>query len=275
VLAQTHDDYEIVVVDDGSQDGTAALAERVLAGRGRVHSQANRGLPGARNAGIEQARGRWMAFVDADDLWMPTYLERMRPLLEAGAGIAYCDAWVYDDRRRRIARTTAFERYRPARPPTDSRTAYFELLRDNFLWVAACVPRDIIDAAGGFDERLRASEDWNMWLRLTAAGARVAGTTECLGLYRHSDGQMHSDPQRMFDGRRDAVRSVLERADLDPELRAATEAKAVELTAVAAAGSDEPRYLPLLRLLNTPVRGIRSFRRRPPAAVAAAFPELF
>lgn len=279
--AQTFVDHEVIVVDDGSTDDTGEIVERLLApARGRVLHQANRGLPAARNAGIAAARGRWIALLDADDLWMPGYLARMRHLLEHGGdddelGLAYCDAWIYDDRRRRIARRSAFEWYRPAVVPRDPRAFYLALLRENFIWVSACVPRTVFHAVGGFDERLRAAEDWNLWLRIMATGRRAMGTTELLGVYRHTAGQMHADPHRMLTGQRDAMHSVVERAPLDDELRAATLARAAQIEAVLAGGVVAPVWRRGLRALIAPTRGVKDFRVRTPPVVARALPHLF
>ena len=276
--AQTLGDYEVIVVDDGSTDDTGEVAERLVPQGGRVHHQANRGLPGARNAGIELARGRWIALLDSDDLWMPDYLARMQGLLTDGGddvGFAYCDAWIYDDRRRRIARRSAFEWYRPAVVPQDPRGFYLALLEENFAWVSACVPRAVFDAVGGFDERLRASEDWNMWLRIAATGRRAAGTTDRLGLYRHSDGQMHADLGRMLTGQRDCMRLVLETAPLDDELRAATQARAARTEAQLTRTSVDPAWRRAARALLGPVRPVKDFRLRTPPAVGQAFPHLF
>src|SRR6186713_1391152 len=74
-LAQTHRDLEVIVVNDGSTDGTKDRL-REFGDRIRVHEQANKGLPGARNAGAGLSTGSWIAFLDADDLWMPEKIER-------------------------------------------------------------------------------------------------------------------------------------------------------------------------------------------------------
>lgn len=279
IAAQTLADHEVIVVDDGSKDGTGALADGLVsAERGRVVHQVNGGLPAARNAGIAAAQGRYVAFLDADDLWLPTYLERMLELLATAddIGFVYCDAWIYDDRRRRIARRSAYERYRPAVVPTESRPFYLAMLHESFVGGGfTCVPRTVFEDTGGFDERLRASEDWNMLLRILATGRRAAGTPERLAVYRHSAGQMHADLDRMWTGQRDAIRSVLERADLDEELRAATEERAQRSQRIVDAGGNDPLWRRTIRPLVNPTRGVKDFRRRPPAEVADAFPDLF
>ena len=267
------------MVDDGSADSTAEVAERFLTdGRGTVVRKDNGGLPSARNAGIAAARGRCVAFLDADDMWLPAYLARMQELLASGpdVGFAYCDAWIYDERRRRIARRSAYERYRPPVVPAEPRAFYLALLDESFVGGGfCCVPREVIETVGGFDERMRASEDWNFLLRIAAGGRRGAGTDERLAIYRHSAGQMHVDKHRMLTGQRDAVRYVLESATLDDELRAATERRLARTEAVLAAGGSDPRWRQLLRPFVNPTRGVKDFRLRTPAEVGTPFPELF
>ena len=119
VLAQTRDDFELVVVDDGSQDGTPEVVSGIDDPRLRLVRQDNTGTAGARNRGIQESSGRLVSFLDNDDLWMPTYLERMGAELDAdaGAGFAYTDGWGFDDRTRRIMRRSAMSGQRPPCPP--------------------------------------------------------------------------------------------------------------------------------------------------------------
>ena len=82
VLAQTEQDFEIIVVDDGSRDDPKSAVEKFNDARIRFHAQENRGGGAARNAGIDLARGRYVAFLDSDDHYLPTHLETMRRLLD-------------------------------------------------------------------------------------------------------------------------------------------------------------------------------------------------
>jgi glycosyltransferase involved in cell wall biosynthesis len=278
IAAQTFRDYEVVVVNDGSTDETDDVAERLARGRAwRVVHQANRGLPGARNAGVAVARGHRVAFLDSDDMWLPGYLARMQALLERApdVGLAYCDAYIYDERRRRIARRSMMQRYRPATPPEEPRAFFLALLRANFVWSAACAPRSVIEEVGGFDESVGGADDWNMWLRVSASGWRAVGTPELLGIYRHRAGQMHRDEARMLRAQRDALQRVLDCAPLDDELRAANVGALAEAQRRLAAGRFVPRWRRARAALLDPTRGIKDFRFRPPEEVVTAFPQLF
>ena len=116
MLQQTEQDFEVLVVDDGSTDDTSECA-RSFAGdpRLRVISQPNRGPSAARNAGLAAAQGFYVSMLDADDLWLPEYLEVMGGALDANpdAPFAYTDAWVFDDGTGRIRRTPAMFYQRP------------------------------------------------------------------------------------------------------------------------------------------------------------------
>src|ERR1700739_2112141 len=123
VLAQTCQDLELIVVDDGSVDETASLAEAVEDRRVTGISQPNRGLPAARNSGIARARAERLSFLDSDDLWLPDFLQSAGTTLDAhpGAGFAYADAYAFDSLSGRVRRRTAMGCQRPpVPPPTDS-----------------------------------------------------------------------------------------------------------------------------------------------------------
>ncbi|GAB4258166.1 MAG: glycosyltransferase [Deferrisomatales bacterium] len=163
VLAQTLGDWELVVVDDGSRDGTAAhLQARFPDPRVRVVRQDNRGASAARNRGARETSGPWLAFLDSDDLWTPPKLERQLQALEAHPDHPACyteEVW--------------FRKGRWANPK--------KVHAKHSGWIfPRCLPlciispssillrREVFDELGGFDESLPACEDYDLWLRLAA-----------------------------------------------------------------------------------------------------------
>jgi glycosyltransferase involved in cell wall biosynthesis len=167
VLRQTYSPFELIVVDDGSTDSTGAIVAGFADGV-RCVRQSNRGLSAARNAGIRAANGELIAFVDADDLWMPEKLDYQAQMLTRcpHVGWVYSDALVVDN----TAMTVLDRVGRTSRLPSG------DILRPLFLhnFVASPTPmvrRSAFEQIGGFDEspRIRIAEDWDMWLRLASA----------------------------------------------------------------------------------------------------------
>jgi glycosyltransferase involved in cell wall biosynthesis len=168
-LRQHGVDLEVVVVDDGSTDGTAAAVERLADPRVRMVRHATPlGVSSSRNAGIAEARGRWVAFLDDDDLWAPDKLARQLEAAEAARR-----SWVYagtvnvDDRLRVLE---------GGPPPPPERVP--ELLnRYNPVPAGASnvmVRADALGRVGGFDPGLRRTEDWDLWIRLAREGPPAA-----------------------------------------------------------------------------------------------------
>jgi glycosyltransferase involved in cell wall biosynthesis len=167
ILAQTFDDLEVVVVDDGSPDGTAAFVAGHTDPRVRlVRHERNRGLAAARNTGVRAARAPFVAFLDDDDLWLPEKLERQVPLLEAGAAVVHTLVWVADGDGNVLERPS--ERgFRLFREVAAAGYPYHWLLRrSSFQINSFAVARTALDDAGGFDERLGALADLDLVHRL-------------------------------------------------------------------------------------------------------------
>ena len=186
VLAQTHDNWELVAVDDGSSDGTLAWLLGQTDTRIRVSTQTNQGVSTARNTGLAVARGHYVAFLDADDTWAPTFLEKMLGVLHSrpDAVLAYC-GW------QNVGLPGG--RGEPFVPPDYENATKTETLFAGCRWPihAALVRRQAVLAANGFDPVLRNAEDYALWLRVATA-APIVRVPEVLAFYHFHDGEQAS-----------------------------------------------------------------------------------
>jgi hypothetical protein len=212
VAAQSHRDIEILIVDDGSTDATAAIAEEFCAAetRARLISKPNGGVASARNRGISESKGEWVAPVDADDLWHPATIEM---LLEAARsapakpGFVYCWRRIIDDRGRVVG--TGARRRIEGR--AFNRLAFFNPVACGSAIMAS---RDALVAAGGYDEELRTRhaqgyEDWMLQLAI-ARDHPIACVPEHLVGWRMHGANMSSDFEQMDRSRRLMFRQLAE-----------------------------------------------------------------
>jgi glycosyltransferase involved in cell wall biosynthesis len=246
VLRQTERDLELIVVDDGSTDVTAGRVAAVTDPRVVLHRQSNRGLAAARNAGTERASGEFVAFLDSDDLLLPSYLSRVRETLERDPGLdfVYSDAWTFDDLSRRVRRHTTAHYQRPPRPaPATAAGLLRELVLRNFIIIPVAVRRSVLLRHGGFDETMTSAEDWDMWLRLTAAGHRGAEAPGPNGLRREHGAQMSADHIRMFQNLSHALENLIAHSDLAADDLALVDRRlrSVEHELRILTGQDRPR----------------------------------
>jgi glycosyltransferase involved in cell wall biosynthesis len=249
VHAQTVSDWEIVVCDDGSSDDTAAVASSFGERVRLVQNKRNQGLAAARNAAIEHARGSVLALLDADDVWLPEYLERQLQLLDRAAeprtvGIVSCNAFLRDERGRLPG--TYADRFGYA-----ERVDLERLLDISPIFISALIPRAALEDVGPFATDLRSCEDLDLWIRLVEAGYRVICTHEPLAVYRLSAGQLSAQPARMAQARQAVYRRAIARGGLTVEQRRAAERairreQAIETVALLAAGV-RARRLPRTR----------------------------
>jgi glycosyltransferase involved in cell wall biosynthesis len=191
-LAQTRGDFELLVVDDGSVDGTADVIRSFGDPRVVLIPSENRGPAVARNLALQRARGRYVSLLDSDDLYLPTYLEDVEAALlaEPRAGFAFPDAWVLDDRSGRIRHTYTLADY--AAPDPDPRAWLRQLVSYNVVHCMAMIPREVLERVGPFDERLRAAMDYELWLRIAAHGYGAVRIDRPLGVYRVTVGSITS-----------------------------------------------------------------------------------
>lgn len=184
---QTFTDFELIVINDGSTDGTLALLETLPEHRLRIYSYANGGLPEARNRGIAQATGEYLAFIDADDLWTPDKLaDQVQALVDCPeAGVAY--SWT--------AFIDAQNQYLYAKTPRAlTGQVYTHLLVENFIASGSniLVRRSVATAVGLFDPSLKSAEDWDYYIRLAAVTSFVL-VPKYQVLYRRSPQSMSAN----------------------------------------------------------------------------------
>jgi len=215
VLSQSFSNLEVIVVDDASTDGTREQVFALKQADPRLlylRHETNRGAQAARNTGIRAANGNYIAFLDSDNEWLPSKLERQMSLFinngrEIKPGVVYAGfKWQYDDGRPSTEQTPRFKGY-----------IYKEALRE---WIAdtstLVVRKDLLYKAGLFDERVRAYQEWDLCIRL-ARHAEFDYIPEPLSIYHiHSGPTISKDLMRSARGYLDVI--TLHRDEIIAEL---------------------------------------------------------
>jgi glycosyltransferase involved in cell wall biosynthesis len=188
VFAQTFTDFEVIIVNDGSpdtQDFERALEPYL--DRVRNLKQENRGASAARNKGLHAASGEFVAFLDADDLWLPDYLEQqLRFIREHDVDFVCADAIVFGGLT--VDEKTYMEALMENAPPIGAVTFLGLVSAEQSLITSGIVARrEPILNVGVFDEELRNAQDYDLWLRLARHGTRMAYQRKVLLRYRRHD----------------------------------------------------------------------------------------
>ncbi|HJR34947.1 MAG TPA: glycosyltransferase family A protein [Gemmatimonadales bacterium] len=214
VHRQTVPGIELIVVDDGSDDG--AELERVVAGAGpgiRLLRQPNRGVSAARNLGLRQSEGDFLVFLDSDDLLLPNYVARQLEFLTAhpDTAVAYCDAELFGEGAPPGVRFMD-------QCPSAGEVTFSSLVEQRCTVLTTVMARRAaLEAVGGYDEALRSSEDFDLWLRMTKGGFRIGYQRELLARHRIRPGSLASDRVWMYDHALAVLAKAREQLSLTPE----------------------------------------------------------
>lgn len=226
LLAQTYTDYEVVIINDGSTDDTehaiAPYRERFGA-RLFYQRQANNGLARARNAGLRAARGRYLALLDADDIWVPEFLEKMLALIESDPtlDLVFPNAWFWG------SPNFSGREFQSVFPASEPVTFEKVLRRECYIFGLAMFKRELLEKVGYYDEDLGASEDFDLWLRMLRHGCRFGFTREPLVKYRWRAESLSNNSDKLLNNLskvyhkwlRDPAITAAQRALIDAQLR--------------------------------------------------------
>ncbi|MGQ0760404.1 MAG: glycosyltransferase family 2 protein [Acidobacteriota bacterium] len=211
VLAQTFTDYEVVVVNDGSED-QEELNEALAPYRDSIVyvCQENRGLAAARNSGLKIARGRYAAFLDADDIWEPDFLKQQVEFIEREVyDLVYANALLFGDR--------CFEgRTFMDIAPSHGEVTFRSLIsgKCNIIGSAVLARREALFDAGLFDEDLRNAQDFDLWIRMTLSSARLGYQRRVLARYRYREGSLSGDATNRINRELRVYRKILAEYDI-------------------------------------------------------------
>lgn len=193
VFAQSFTDYEVVLVDDGSTDGTETLVKKKYGERLRYIRQENQGISGARNTGIANASGKYVAFLDSDDKWLPQKLARQVAYMEAHPEIGLLST--------KLARYELGDKSEVEICPVDFPKDFQMLLtgNNNVPTTTTMVRKECFEKSGIFDRSLPVAEDWDLWLRI-AEHYGLACVDEVLAEHRDHSQKTTQNLAKTYEG---------------------------------------------------------------------------
>lgn len=199
VLKQTHQDFELIIVDDGSTDNSLNLIDAIKDKRIRIIGQENGGVSKARNTGVKMAKSEWVAFLDADDEYLPEFLYEVEKFIleHRSYNLSFVGANYYLGRNKKIAindikisgKISYFRHFRNNRSPNNSSTTVVR--KDKFLEV------------GGFPEGIKQFEDWIAWMKLAFVGD-FGYISKPLGIYNYVEDSVANSNRNCRDFFNDA-----------------------------------------------------------------------
>jgi glycosyltransferase involved in cell wall biosynthesis len=196
VVNQTYKNLEIIIVDDGSVDETEKIA-KAWQGKDKrikyIKHQKNMGLAASRNTGIKNSQGEYIAFLDADDIWLPQKIEtQLKKLKELNADLVFSNWYIWDPENN--IKIKAFD----SNPIKGKKDLLKFLIRKNFgNSSTALLKKSSLNIVGLFDETLNSSEDYDLWIRFCQKGMKIAFVEKPLIYYRTHSEQMSANIYRM------------------------------------------------------------------------------
>jgi len=194
VLAQNYKDYEIIVVNDGSTDNTAEVLNQFQDTIKIITHKRNKGQAAARNTAIASSQGRYIAFIDDDDIWLPSKLEKTITLLEANQkiGLIYSDMFFFNEKE-------VFPEPQSKKQPLHLACVRWMLFLFGNIVPMPCtvvVRRESLDQVGLFDETVNFCDDYDLWLRISEKWL-LYYLDEPLAMYRLSETNASKDKERI------------------------------------------------------------------------------
>lgn len=178
VLDQTFEEFEILVINDGSTDNSTEIVKKIDDTRVRLINQHNQGVSAARNKGIKESKYPWIALLDGDDIWKPNHLEEIKNMMCKFPGFyIYVTSFCYSNKKnsvRHISSSDVFE----------IKNYFLEAMRKNIIWTSVVViNKASFDKIGGFKEELTHGEDLDLWGRL-AKEYKIIKSEKITAIYR-------------------------------------------------------------------------------------------
>ena len=167
ILCQTFTDYELIIIDNGSNDGSSEIVARFTNPRIRIiRLEENVGVSNARNKGVSLSTAPYITFLDADDWWEPTFLEEMRGLIERhpDAGIYGTGYYIVKNSKKRLAPIGVDENFTEGE--INYCAVYTKTLCMPLTSISVAIPRAVFDETGGFKPHLKLGEDFDLWIRI-------------------------------------------------------------------------------------------------------------
>lgn len=206
VLKQSYGDFEIIVVDDGSTDDTKKTVKEIMKCSQKIRYiyQENSGVANARNKGIVNSKGEYVAFLDDDDRWESDKLELQVREMEKDRKVGLCSSKAY------------LEGAKPTSPkilPIITGSDYIDLLKINFICLStALIRRECLDAVGLFRQEFSPSEDYDIWLRISRK-YKISFIDKCLATYRKHSNNSTLDLEKSYLAHNRVLNSILLRKE--------------------------------------------------------------